>query len=149
MNTIMEIGLGLALGVSFLYLVRRQTWVPEIKIFQWGLVAAAGIYFTLSLIKAPISWIAIEGIGILVYGVFAWLGARYTPAWIGIGWLLHPIWDGFLHLYGPAPDVVPHWYAMTCLVFDGIIGLYILLGPLREMEKTIQGYDLIKEKQGE
>lgn len=143
MNLYFEILLGIVLAISFLYVVCWQNVLSQQKIFQWGLVLAASIYFFLSLFLGDLKWIAIEASGIFIYGLFAWLGGKYTATWIGIGWLLHPIWDGFLHLFGAHPIIVLHWYAMICLVFDLIVGWYIIFFPLRQLGYHINRMDLM------
>ena len=70
-------------------------------------------------------WIAIEALGVFVYALFYWLSTKYSAIWLSLGWLLHPVWDVVLHLFGPGAHVAPEWYAVACLSFDIVVAAYI------------------------
>ena len=74
----------------------------------------------------------VEAGGVLVYGSFYVLTGGRSLVWIGVGWLLHPVWDVGLHLYGPAEHVSPTWYAWACASFDGAVAAYCFHRARRE-----------------
>ena len=120
--------LGLASAILLIALARRFSWKAEKRFWAFGLVIAAIIYILFALRSGiQTNWLVIEGAGILLFGSFAILGLRKHPAWIGIGWMSHSLWDYLLHHHFAAPAFVPDGYAMACLSFDIVVGLYILL----------------------
>ena len=96
------------------------------KLMGRSLVIAALVYVVFALIAWDMQWFMIELLGVPIYGFFYWISTKKTIYWIGIGWLFHPVWDVFLHLYGPGHGVAPEWYAIACLSFDFIVGGYLL-----------------------
>ncbi len=62
------------------------------------LIIAALIYVVLAFLGGASDWaILVEACGVLVFGVFVLLSVTHDPRWLGIGWLLHPVWDLVLH----------------------------------------------------
>lgn len=90
------------------------------------LVAAALIYIGFALgANATSGQVLVEVAGLVMFGSFAWLGMTRSQWWLALGWLLHPLWDVGLHLFGPAKHLAPDWYAHACLTFDLVIGGYV------------------------
>ena len=61
--------------------------------------------------------------------VFVGLGLWHHPAWLALGWALHGGWD-FLHRrdrHVLGVKGVPPWYVVTCMVWDPIVAIGILL----------------------
>ncbi|MFK7932988.1 MAG: hypothetical protein AB8G22_05720, partial [Saprospiraceae bacterium] len=85
-----------------------------------GLVAAAVIYVLFALRMPEWKWILIEMGGVVLYSTFAILALRVALYWLGIGWLLHVLWDTLLHANG-YPGYVPIWYTHFCLGFDIVV----------------------------
>ena len=115
-----------ALGGVMLIFVARKKAKKEIKILAGGLFIVALIYLLLSLITAPMRWVILDLAGVLLYGTFAWLALRHHVQWLGLGWLLHAGWDILHHASYVIPDVSPEWYAVACISFDGVVGVYAL-----------------------
>lgn len=68
---------------------------------------------------------AFLGLGLLLVGLGLW----HSPAWLALGWALHGGWD-LLHRrdhHVLGVEGVPPWYVITCLVWDPIVALGILL----------------------
>ena len=119
----------LALGVvgALLLIAYAARFRPgQDRILAQGLVGAALIYVGFAVWHGHTAWLAVEVAGVLAYGTFAWLGVRRSPAWIAIGWGLHPLWDAGLHLFGPISGVAPTWYAIACISFDVVVAIAIL-----------------------
>ena len=98
----------------------------ERYILAQGLVIAAVIYVVFAAIWGDLRWIGIEVLGVVGYGVLAWLGLRHSPYWIALGWAAHPLWDVALHFMGPGQHIVPAWYAIACVSFDILVGAAIV-----------------------
>ena len=117
--------LGLALGGAFVALARTRG-VGERRLLALGLVVAALVYVGFAIAgSAPVGWLLAEGLGLVAYGGFAWLGLQRAPGWLAAGWALHAVWDGGLHLAGAGAALAPDWYVLACLSFDLLVGAYI------------------------
>jgi len=126
--------LGLVLGILFIQYANWKGRNPS-GIYALGLFVAALIYPIFAIFTANLSWIGIELLGVLCYGLFCLLGMRYQVGWIALGWLLHPLWDIALHLYGPGNHIISLWYTVPCFSFDVLVGLYILIKKGHQYEK--------------
>lgn len=125
MNDALWLLLGLLLGAALIVYARSYRAKGEKILLAKALVIAAIIYVLFAIIWGNTTWLLIEIIGVPIYGVFAWAAMRYTAYWLAIGWLLHPLWDVWLHLLGPGYLVAPEWYATACITFDILIACYI------------------------
>jgi hypothetical protein len=124
MQTVVEMVVGLFLGIGFILLVRlSRSYAREKRAFAIGLVVTALIYVGLALFKGARAWIPIELAGVAVFGVFAWLGWKRSGWFLAAGWALHPLWDAGLHDY--STQFVPHWYIGACVGFDLLVAVYI------------------------
>ena len=124
MQTVIEIVVGLFLGVVFILLVRLSgSYAREKRSFAIGLVVTALIYVGLAFFGVSRTWILIELAGVAIFAVFAWLGLRKTGWSLALGWALHPLWDAGLHDY--STQFVPHWYIGGCIGFDLLVAIYI------------------------
>ena len=127
MTAVLWLLLGLALGGAFLVLARMQG-SGERRLLALGLVIAALVYVGFAVAGgAPAGWLLAEGLGVVLYGGFAWLGLRRAPGWLAAGWALHAAWDGGLHLAGVGARFTPDWYVLACLSFDLLVGAYVAL----------------------
>lgn len=117
--------LGALAALPLIWWARGKRIETQAKLFGQGLVIAAIIYIGFAIAWGSAIWILIEGLGVLLYGVFFLLGSKKGVVWIGVGWLLHPLWDAALHLYGPGSEVAPRWYAVACLSFDVVVAGYL------------------------
>ena len=118
MQTVIEIVVGLFLGVGFVLLARNYA-----RSFAVGLVVTALIYVGLASFKGSGRWILTELAGVAIFAVFASLGLRKSGWLLAAGWALHPLWDAGLHDY--STQFVPHWYIGGCIGFDLLVAIYI------------------------
>lgn len=116
--------LGLVLGAVFVALARWRAHA-ERQILAVGLVVATFVYVVFAAVSAPVSWTGIELLGVAVYGIAAWRGARGSAWWLVAGWMLHPVWDVGLHLMGAGSAFAPAWYAVSCISFDLLVAAYV------------------------
>ena len=114
--------LGAVLAVVYILLVR--TLAPGPSPFATGLLIAAAIYVVAALFLAPEGWLQFEGSGLLAYFLPVAASRKFGFAALAVGWLLHPLWDYYVHITGPGADWMPVWYAWLCVSFDLVVGLY-------------------------
>ncbi|MFR9803330.1 DUF6010 family protein [Pseudonocardia sp. RS010] len=83
------------------------------------LIAAAAFYVVFAAgADAGPAWLAVEVLGVLLFGGMAVLGIRRSPYWLAAGWALHPVWDIVLHNIGPGRAFAPEPYTIACLSWD-------------------------------
>jgi hypothetical protein len=75
--------------------------------------------------SAYVPWLVLETLGVGFYGALAWLGLRYSPWWLALGWATHPAWDVGLHLVGDGSAFTPAWYSVACVSFDLLVAVYL------------------------
>ena len=121
MQTVVEIVVGLFLGVGFVVVVRLSR--SYARSFAIGLVVTALIYVGLAIFNGARTWIPIELAGVAVFAGFAWVGLKKSGWSLAAGWALHPLWDAGLHDY--STQFVPHWYIGGCIGFDLLVAIYI------------------------
>jgi len=119
--------------------VRQRHRFPSYEVWAWGsfLMAAALIYVGFAMFNgASMDWMLIELGGLAGYGLVAWIGATRFPPLVGVGWLLHVLWDIALHP-GGHPGFVPSWYPPLCLGFDVSVGIALILRFRRPTERAL------------
>ena len=114
---------GAALGAMVALLARTRQG-GETPLLAMGLVAAAMVYVAFAVPAADPRWLFIEGAGVAVFGVLAWLG-RTSAGWLALGWTVHVAWDVGLHMDRTQP-VVGAWYPLLCVGFDLIVAGFLL-----------------------
>jgi hypothetical protein len=130
---------GLVLALGTISLARR--WAPgtALRVYALGLVATAGVYVVLALAgRASARWVAIEVLGVGLYGAAAWLGLRHWLPALALGWAAHVGWDLALHLGGAGAVFTPAWYPWLCLGFDLPVALAVLAQGRGAAERRIQ-----------
>jgi len=71
--------------------------------------------------NSPPSWLAIELVGLGIFGLLAVLGLKRSPWFLAVGIVGHGIvWD-LSHL---TSAYIPSWYPIMCLLVDVGLGLY-------------------------
>lgn len=121
---------GAVLGGAFAVLAARRTPVGELRLLALGLVAAAVIYLGLALVNGNARWLALEAAGVAGFAVVAWLGVRFSPWLLVLGWVAHVFWDVALHIDQPQ-TLVGAWYPLGCVGFDLIVAGALLRPALR------------------
>ncbi|MEM1117043.1 MAG: hypothetical protein AAGJ11_11100 [Bacteroidota bacterium] len=119
------------LAIGFRLGARERAW------WSGGLIVAAGLYLGFALAQGePGSALLFEVGGLVVYGAFAVRGLRGDLRWTAAGWLLHGLWDGFLHQPG---DLAPVWYAWFCLSVDLVVGVALWHRATTQMRPAPRG----------
>ena len=107
---------------------RRRERFPSYEVWAWAAfwVVEALIYVGFAVFNdASMEWTLTELGGVAGYGLVAWIGAARFPPLVGVGWLLHVLWDVVLHP-GGHPGFVPSWYPPLCLGFDVFVGVALV-----------------------
>ncbi|WP_101759023.1 DUF6010 family protein [Oceanicoccus sp. KOV_DT_Chl] len=117
--------LGVIAATPLLVLSSRLNYKSMQDLLGLCLVIAAVIYLIFSLIWGNVSWFFIELSGVAIYATFYWLANKHSVIWLAVGWLLHPLWDVGLHLFGAGGAIAPAAYVVACMAFDIIIAWYI------------------------
>jgi hypothetical protein len=123
---LVPIVVGAVLGVLFVLAARAWTGSTGRLVLGIGLVVTALIYVGFALAAEDRSRsLVIEMVGVLLFGLLAWLGLRRSLWWLSIGWLGHVAWDVGLHLDRTLAGV-PAWYPLFCIGFDLVVAGYLL-----------------------
>jgi hypothetical protein len=92
------------------------------------LFIAAGAYVGFAVgATASGLWVLAEVAHVIVLGAMGLLGLRGSPYWIAAGWAVHPLWDFPLHYIGPGNTFAPAFWAISCVSFDWLIAVYIVI----------------------
>lgn len=124
--------LGAALSLALVGLARTYQPRGERRVYGVGLVIAALVYVAFGVVGgASARWLALEGLGLFVYGAAARGGLRGRPWLLAAGWAAHVAWDVLLHLSGTGAEYTPRWYPWFCLSFDLVIAGAVLASSRR------------------
>ena len=119
---------GLALGALLVLYARRGGRAREALVFAVGLIVAALLYIGFALAGgAPVKSLLLESLGVVPFGLLAWLGLRRSQLWLALGWAAHVGWDLGLNWGAGAPAFVPSWYPVVCTSFDLLVAGYIVV----------------------
>ncbi|WP_206602933.1 DUF6010 family protein [Leptolyngbya ohadii] len=122
---VFSLALGLLGAAVYITICRIKSEI-ESQILAVGLVIAALLYLGFAVFgTANSAWIFVEAAGIGIYSLFAMWGLYYSRWWLMVGWLLHPVWDLWLHFFEQGASFTPAWYALGCMSFDLLIAAYI------------------------
>jgi hypothetical protein len=122
MQILFALAIGIALAFVLIRFARSRGGLEARRIYAVGLFVTALLYVLLAARgAAPAEWLAIEGLGVVIYGSLAWIGIRRWPRALALGWAAHVLWDFLLHLHGTAGAYTPDWWPWFCLSFDLVI----------------------------
>lgn len=76
-------------------------------------------------------WLALESLGVIIYGAAAWVGIRGRPWLLALAWAMHVVWDALLHLGGAGSEYTPRWYPWLCVSFDLVMAGAVLASSQR------------------
>ncbi len=128
--------IGCLAAVLFIAIVRRSD-LPEGNLFATGLLLAAVIYVCFALLWGQEGSVRFEATGVFIFSFFAFIARRFGVVWVGIGWLLHIVWNYLFHIVGPAAYLSPDWYPWFCIGFDAVVGVYVLWRVLRADRRLV------------
>ena len=126
LSYIRALSAALILGVcSVIYL----TYIPKaaVAVHSGVVLAVAGaIYAGFGLVEGSNNAVILEAISGLFFGSIATIGTIYSPQILGIGFLLHAVWDCLHHWKVVKTEINP-WYPSFCAIYDFIVGIYLLV----------------------
>jgi hypothetical protein len=96
---------------------------------QWGALLLAligGAYVGFAARDGRLSANLIELAGAVAFAAVGLAGLQFNPLWIAAGYVAHGFWDLFHHRHGPSAHT-PHWYIPFCVVYDWIVGAFLLV----------------------
>ena len=119
--------LGGIASILFIFYVRSisKNVNTEFLNYAIGLIIAALIYVGFAIWHMEYSWLPLEVGGVVIYGLLAYLGLRYSIWFLALGWASHVLWDIILHM-NDSIQFVPDWYPPVCLIFDLVLAGYII-----------------------
>lgn len=124
--------LGAVLSLALVGMVRRHPSGRERRVYAVGLAVTALIYVVFGAAGgAGARWLALEILGVLLYGAAAWGGLRGRPWLLAAGWAAHVAWDVLLHMSGAGSEYTPHWYPWLCVSFDLAVAGAVLASSRR------------------
>ena len=118
--------LGLLGAWGFVAFACSKPPAEERKIFAIGLIVAGLVYVGFALWWWQPYWVMIELVAVLVNLGFVYLAIRHSIYWLVFAWAIHPFWDLYIHLIGPASYFTPSWYPVFCVAFDLFVAVIIL-----------------------
>ncbi len=129
MSPMVQVLLGALLAALFAGLARRVR--REEPLYAAGLLVVALVYVGFAAAGATAARLAVELVGVALFGAAAWLGLRRSPLWLAAGWAAHVGWDLLLH---PLTGLgyAPAWYVRACIGFDLVVAAWIALRPQPE-----------------
>ncbi|MDQ1147836.1 hypothetical protein QE429_004663 [Bacillus sp. SORGH_AS 510] len=116
---------GVLLALLTIRLFYTFTMPVSYQLFTLFLAYTACVYAGAALSDSRIKWISVEFAVSLVLFNFALLGLLYSPIWVGVGFILHGIWD-MLHHPKLIKTSVVRWFPPLCAVFDFIVAFFIM-----------------------
>lgn len=126
MMRLIALVVGILLAFGFLMWTTRQADGGR-RFYAIGLAVTALIYFVFALAGGGSGRsLGLEALGVLLYGVVAWVGYRQSIALLALGWAMHVVWDVALHLQGAGAAYTPDWYPWGCVSFDLVVAGAVL-----------------------
>lgn len=124
--------LGLVVGITLAAVTMAIAFLlPKQNVLDFFVILLAGIFgayfgFAFSNPTSKKDRI-IEIVNIISGLVILLFGAIVTPAFLIAGYLWHGLWDAIHHQkVGLVKINVPEWYVYGCLLYDWIIGVFLI-----------------------
>ena len=122
---LIQIAIGLGSALAMIYVGRATR--HERALFGYALLIGSFWYVFFAAIDGQTLTELLPQIGgAVIFATLAILGLRYSMAYIGVGWLLHIVWDVGSPLFSDVSSA-PSWTAPVCIGFDIPVGTYLLL----------------------
>ena len=90
------------------------------------LAVAGGVYIGFGLADGRLNSSILETLSALFFGILAIIGVTFYPIVLGVGFLLHAVWD-YLHHCQAIDTKVTFWYPPFCAVYDCFVGIFLLI----------------------
>ena len=121
-----ELSLAVCLGamIAFPYASYASESHRPSVVFGVGLIVAAAVYVIFAALARDARAVNRVLVGLLVFGLLAASGLRWSARLLGFGWLLHVFWDLSFHPIHVS-SYAPWSYPLVCLGFDLFVAGYI------------------------
>jgi hypothetical protein len=124
MDTLLQIGGGVAFSLGFIALARTWGRRREILLYGVALGLTAATYVVFAAIAHAGSAVPVELLGMALFGGLGVLGVWRWPALLAAGWAGHVAWDLFV-ANASVTRYVPAWYPTLCIGADLFLAGYI------------------------
>jgi hypothetical protein len=114
--------LGLCLIIYLTYYFSERTTYQHSAVF---LSITGSVYTGFGLADDKIELTVIEILSSFVFVILAVVGV-FFPLIMGIGFLLHAVWD-CLHHWKIIKTKVISWYPPFCAIYDSFVGIFLLM----------------------
>jgi len=112
----------ISVSLSIYVLSPRQS----LELHALVLVLAATVYLGAALSAGSEKELRQEGIQAFVFYLFTLAGLWVSPVWLGVGYVLHIVWD-LSHHPEHIRTKIADWVPPLCLTYDLIVAVYIFL----------------------
>lgn len=132
---LVELAIGITLAGLTILLIQTLSLENNHKMYAVALIIAASIYLGFSLLSQNTTWIFTETVGTITFSLIAFIGVKFSPWFLAMGWLIHPVWDLLIDNH-KLTTFVPYWYPTFCIGYDIVIALYIVWKCIKPQEKN-------------
>lgn len=132
---VVELAIGIILaGLTILVIQALPSKIDNL-FYAVALIIAALIYVGFSSLSQNTTWIFTEILGVIIFSIIAFVGIKFSPWFLAMGWLIHPAWDLLLDNHN-LTAFVPQWYPTVCIGYDIAIALYIAWKCIKQKENN-------------
>ena len=123
----MPLIVGAVIAIAFVAGVRSLRDDRARFVYAVGLIVTALLYLAFAVAGgAERGSLALEFLGVILYGALAFAGLRGNITALALGWAAHPAWDVLLHTSGTGATYTPSWYPLACVGFDLVVAIGVL-----------------------
>ncbi|MFA6096069.1 MAG: DUF6010 family protein [Candidatus Paceibacterota bacterium] len=120
--------LGIILSLITIIIASFFSKPKEIEFFAVVLMGIAAVYFGYAFLSGGAKEIIIEVTNITLFFILILAGLWINPLVLVIGYFWHGIWDAIHRRESQIVKTkVPEWYIYFCMIYDWIIGAFILI----------------------
>lgn len=133
---LIELAIGIILAELTILVIQAFPAKINYQFYAAALIAAASIYVGFSFLSQNTTWIFTEIIGVIIFSAIAFLGVKFSPWFLAMGWLIHPAWDLLIDNHN-LTAFVPQWYPTLCIGYDFAIALYIAWKCIKQKQDNL------------
>ena len=133
---LVQLGIGIIFAGFTLLVIQAFPTRIHNNFYAIALIIAASIYVAFSSLSQNTIWIFTEVIGVIIFSIVGFLGVKFSPWFLAMGWLIHPAWDLLIDNHN-LTVFVPQWYPRVCIGYDIAIALYIAWKCIKQKENNL------------
>lgn len=127
MKTLLNIFIGLGLGLLTIIIHEELNELKRLELTSFLLVLIGSVYYGFALLSKHKKTMVIEIIVATMFVVMGVFGLWFSPWILVIGLFLHGIWDISHHNSSFKLVKIPQWYIPFCATYDWVIGVYLTI----------------------